>query len=158
MGSKAYQKGARLEYEFMYYLRYHGFDVFRSYASKGHSDLRAVPHKFHVVNTTLYAQCKNTKKADYITPKERMTLYETSQVVSGIMIEPYKIGGECWVRLEPWKLHGDSMSPDAFLSYYYKFDDAHTWKQWKKNWTAKPRIWRHPKANIELDHDVNAIG
>ena len=89
MVNRNYKKGAGFEYEWMYYLIYHYFDNVRSYASKGVADVRSVPPKEAKSSLVIYAQCKNTKKGDYIDPKERRQLRECQEKFQCLVIEPF---------------------------------------------------------------------
>ena len=117
MVNRNYRKGAGFEYEWMYYLIYHHFDNVRSYASKGVADVRSVPPKWAKSPLVIYAQCKNTKKEDYINPKERRELHECQQKFQCLVIEPFKKNRECFVKIKCWELDGESPEPplDLFL-------------------------------------------
>ncbi len=132
-GNWRYKKGASFEYEWMYYCIYHHFDNVRSYASKGVADVRSIPPSYAKEPRALYAQCKNTKKEDYIDPVERGQLEKCSQDFLCIVVEPFKKDRKCWIKVEPWKLDGEIMSPDKFMRDYYGIE-ADTWKIWHKNW------------------------
>ena len=133
MVNKNYRKGAGFEYEWMYYLIYHHFDNVRSYASKGVADVRSVPPKWAKSPLVIYAQCKNTKKGDYINPKERRQLHECQQKFQCLVIEPFKKNRECLVKIKCWELDGEIMKPEVFLKKYYGID-ADSWKVWRDNW------------------------
>jgi len=133
MVNRNYRKGAGFEYEWMYYLIYHHFDNVRSYASKGVADVRSVPPKWAKSSLVIYAQCKNTKKEDYINPKERRQLHECQQKFQCMVVEPFKRKRECFVKINCWELDGEIMKPEAFLKKYYGID-ADSWKVWRDNW------------------------
>ncbi len=132
-GNPNYKKGTSFEYEWMYYCIYHHFDNVRSYASKGVADVRSIPPRFANNPLALYAQCKNTKKEDYIDPVERGQLEQCSKDFFCLVVEPFKKNRTCFVKLEPWKLDGEIITPDKFLRDYYGIE-ADTWKMWRKNW------------------------
>ena len=145
MVNRNYKKGAGFEYEWMYYLTYHYFDNVRSYASKGVADVRSVPPKEAKSPLVIYAQCKNTKKGDYIDPKERRKLRECQEKFQCIVIEPFKKDRECLVKIEPYKLDGEIMKPEVFLKRYYGIN-ADSWKEWRNNW-FREGIKRQPINN-----------
>ena len=145
MVNRNYKKGGGFEYEWMYYLIYHYFDNVRSYASKGVADVRSVPPKEAKSPLVIYAQCKNTKKGDYIDPKERRQLRECQEKFQCIVIEPFKKDRECFVKIEPYKLDGEIMKPEVFLKKYYGIN-ADSWKEWRNNW-FREGIKRQPINN-----------
>jgi len=127
-GNKNYQKGARFEYQWMWYLIYHGFDNVRSYASKGVCDIRSVPPRTAKVATACGAQCKNQKNADYLSPKERNNLLQFSLKYNYVVCEPFKANRTCYVKLRPWELDGPVMTPEEFLKKVYGIN-AMSWRE-----------------------------
>ena len=81
-------KGTRFEYEWMYFMMYHHFDNVRSYASIGVADVRSIPPRWCKNKLAVAAQCKFTKKGDYINPDERKRLEEYSKKFSYLVVEP----------------------------------------------------------------------
>jgi len=126
-------KGTRFEYEWMYFMMYHHFDNVRSYASVGVADVRSIPPRWCKNKMAIGAQCKNTKKGDYINPDERKRLEEYSKKFAYLVVEPFKKDHKVYVKLEPWKLKGKIITPDVFLYKYYGIY-ADTWKMYRKNW------------------------
>ena len=133
MPNKNKLKGTGFEYDWMYYMIYHHFESFRSYASIGVADVRHVPPIYSVNPVACYAQCKNTKKGDYIAPWERKRLWECQQKYHCLVIEPYKKDRTCFVKIRPWSLKGYSMKPEDFLTKFYGIE-ADSWSLWRKNW------------------------
>ena len=119
----------------MYFMIYHHFDNVRSYASVGIADVRSIPPRFANSTLCVAAQCKNTKKGDYIVPAERSRLKWYSETFSYVVVEPFKKNHKVYVKLEPWKLKGKIMTPDAFLFKYFGIY-ADTWKIYRKNWNS----------------------
>ena len=151
-GNWRYKKGASFEYEWMYYCIYHHFDNVRSYASKGVADVRSIPPKFATESRALYAQCKNTAKEDYIAPDERNELERCSQDYQCIIIEPFKRNRKCLIKVEPWKLDGEIMTPEKFMVDYYGIE-ADTWKLWRKNWYTnkiKRKAYKGKPRNLSI--------
>lgn len=141
-GNWRYKKGSGFEYEWLYYCLYHHFDNVRSYASKGVADVRSIPPRWANNPIALYAQCKNTLKEDYIAPDERNELEECSKKFFCLVVEPFKRNRTCLVKIEPWKLNGEIMTPEAFLNKYYGLQ-ASTWAEWRKDWYTN-KVRRKP--------------
>ena len=135
MPNRNKQKGTRFEYEWMYYMMYHHFDNVRSYASVGIADVRSVPPVWAKSPLAVAAQCKNTKKGDYINPDERKRLKEYSDKFSYLVVEPFKKDHKVYVKIEPWELEGKSIPPDQFLYEYYGIF-ADPWNMYRKNWNS----------------------
>ncbi len=155
-GNPNYKKGTSFEYEWMYYCIYHHFDNVRSYASKGVADVRSIPPRFATNSLALYAQCKNTLKEDYVDPEERENLKRCSEKFFCLVVEPFKKDRTCYVKLEPWKLDGEIMTPERFMGKYYGIE-ADTWKLWRKNWYSrnnpiKRKAYKGKPRNQELCH------
>jgi Holliday junction resolvase len=127
------QKGTRFEYEWMYFMMYHHFDNVRSYASIGVADVRSVPPVWAKNKMAVAAQCKNTKKGDYITPVERDRLQKYAEKFAYLVVEPFKKNHKVFVKLEPWKLDGEILSPDEFLYREYGIF-ADSWTKYRSNW------------------------
>lgn len=132
-GNWRYKKGSSFEYEWLYYCLYHHFDNVRSYASKGVADVRSIPPRWANNPIALYAQCKNTAKEDYVPPDERNELELCSKKFFCLVVEPFKRDRTCLVKVEPWKLDGEIMTPEAFMEKYYGLK-ASTWAEWRKDW------------------------
>jgi len=139
-GNPNYQKGYRFEWEFLWYLKYHGFDPIRSYASKGVCDIRAVPPRSAKISTALGAQCKNQQKEDYLSPKERLQLKDFNEKYSYITIEPFKANRTCYIKLRCWELRGPIMTPENFLKQIYGIN-AMSWREFKSK-------YKQQKSNI----------
>ena len=114
-------------------MMYHHFDNVSSYASVGIADVRSIPPRFANSTLCVAAQCKNTKKGDYIQPAERGRLKWYSETFSYIVVEPFKKNHMAYVKLEPWKLDGEIITPDEFLFRFFGIY-ADNWKTYRKNW------------------------
>lgn len=119
----------------MYFMMYHYFDNVRSYASIGIADVRSIPPRFANSTLCVAAQCKNTKKGEYIVPDERKRLEWYDKTFAYLVVEPFKKKSEVFVKIHPWKLKGKIMTPDAFLFKYFGIY-ADTWKIYRKNWNS----------------------
>jgi hypothetical protein len=131
---------------------YHHFDNVRSYASVGIADVRSIPPRFANSPLCVAAQCKNTKKGDYIVPAERGRLKWYSETFSYVVVEPFKKNHKVYIKLEPWKLKGKIITPDEFLYKFYGIY-ADDWKTYRKNWNdgiKRKKILVKPKRLTKL--------
>ena len=133
MPNRNKQKGTAFVYEWMYFMMYHYFDNVRSYASIGVADVSSIPPSWSKNKMAVGAQCKNTKKGDYIQPAERKRLEEYSKKFAYLVVEPFKKNRKVYVKLEPWKLDGEILTPDEFLYREYGMF-ADTLTTYRRNW------------------------
>lgn len=158
MANKHYLKGVNLEYQYGYYMKFHGCSFQRSYGSKGWYDLLIIMPSILKNCRPLAVQVKNTKLGDYIKPIERKKLLEESKKLNAFVIEVFKEKTKVYVKMEPWNLKGKVYTPEEFLSKFYDYPDPYSWKEWKKAWSSKPRKWHHPEIEKNLSRDVDPIG
>ena len=139
-GNKHYQKGYRFEWECMWYLIYNGFDNVRSYASKGVCDIRSIPPRTCTSKTALGIQCKDTKKGQYLVPKERNNLLGLSLQYHYNVVLFFKSNHKVYVKIKPWDLDGGIiMPPEEFLRKIYGMKGAISWREYKERYKTNIR-------------------